>query len=140
MQIMWSSNAPQSVATRLATLFETLDDQRGVERSDRATRSLLAAIADHEPATLGAVAKSAGRGAPAISRAVDQLVRHGLVDRNADPDNRRRLALRLTDDGRAQLAKRNIAAGSLVDRIGRLAQSELRAVERAVEILERLPR
>ncbi|MCA1654388.1 MAG: MarR family winged helix-turn-helix transcriptional regulator [Sphingomicrobium sp.] len=138
--MMWNSNAPQALATRLATLFEVLDDQRASERADRATRTLLAAIADREPATLGAVAHAAGRGAPATSRAVESLVQHGLVDRAPDPANRRRLALRLTDEGRALLAKRGAAAGSLVERFGKLAQSELRALERAVEILERLPK
>lgn len=133
-------NPAQTLSTRLATLFETLDEQRHGERSERSVRALLAAIGEREPATLGAVAEAAGRGAPATSRAVDGLVKAGLVDRTPDPNNRRRLALRLTDEGRAILSQRGIAAGSLVDRMGRLAQSELRAVERAVEILERLPR
>ena len=138
--MMWNANSPQALTARLATLFETLDDQRHSDRADRATRTLLAAIAEREPATLGAVAEASGRGAPATSRAVESLVRSGLVDRAADPANRRRLALRLTDDGRASLNQRGTAAGSLVQRIGRLAQSELRAIERAVEILERLPK
>ncbi|MDP9086781.1 MAG: MarR family transcriptional regulator [Pseudomonadota bacterium] len=137
---MWNSSSPQAIAARLSTLFETLDEQRPADRADRATRTLLAAVASHEPATLGDVAKTAGRGAPATSRAVEALVRAGHVDRTPDPDNRRRLALRLTDQGRALLDQRGTAGGRLVERIGRLAQSELRAVERAVEILERLPK
>ena len=135
-----NGSSPQAVATRLSTLFETLDEPRSADRADRATRALLAAVAAKEPATLGDVAKAAGRGAPATSRAVDALVRAGLVDRAADPDNRRRLQLRLTDDARALLDQRGTAGGMLVRRIGLLAHSELRAVERAVEILERLPR
>ena len=137
---MWNGNSPQAIAARLSTLFETLDDTRLSERADRAVRGLLAAIAEREPATLGEVAKASGRGAPAASRAVDTLVKDGLVDRTADPGNRRRLALRLTEAGRALLNQRGTAAGSLVQRIGRLAQSELRAVERGIEILERLPK
>ena len=137
---MWNSSSPQAVSARLATLFETLDERSPTDRAERATRTLLAAVAAHEPATLGDVAKSAGRGAPASSRAVDGLVRAGLLDRTPDPDNRRRLALRLTDEGRAMLDQRGTAGGALVQRIGRLAQSELRALERAVEILERLPK
>ncbi len=135
---MWNASSPQAIAARLSALFEALDEQRPGERADRATRTLLAAVAQAEPATLGDVAKAAGRGAPATSRAVDALVRSGLVDRAPDPDNRRRLALRLTEEGRALLAKRGTAADGLVQRIGRLAQSELRAVERGIEILERL--
>ena len=137
---MLYGHSAQSLSARLATLFETLDEQRHADRADRSIRALLSAIGDREPATLGEVAVAAGRGAPATSRAVDSLVKGGLVDRSPDPDNRRRLALRLTEDGRALLAQRGVAAGSLVERMNRLAQSELRAVERAVEILERLPR
>ena len=137
---MWNSNSPQALAARLSALFETLDETRHTERADRAVRAMLSAIAEREPATLGEVAIASGRGAPAASRAVDALVRSGLVDRTADPDNRRRLALRLTDEGRALLDQRGTAAGSLVQRISRLAQSEMRAVERGIEILERLPK
>lgn len=137
---MWNSSAPPAIAARLAALFETLDDNRVAERVDRATRALLSAVADHEPATLGQVAQASGRGAPAASRAVEALVRSGLVDRAPDPANRRRLALRLTEQGRTLLSQRGTAAGSLVTRVSRLAQSELRAVERGIEILERLPK
>jgi DNA-binding MarR family transcriptional regulator len=80
------------------------------------------------------------RGAPAISRAIDALVRAGLVDRQADPQNRRRLQLRLTDEGRASLNRPPVADHSLEGRLGKLAASELRALERGIEILERLPR
>ena len=137
---MLYQSSPQAIATRLSALFEALDDNRQAERADRATRALLSAVAEHEPATLGQVAKASGRGAPAASRAVEALVQAGHVDRAPDPVNRRRLALRLTEQGRALLNQRGTATGSLVIRIGRLAQSELRAIERAVEILERLPK
>ena len=94
------------------------------------------AIAAAEPATLGEVAARVGRGAPAVSRSVDTLVRAGLVDRMQDPDNRRRLALKLTEAGRDALA--DMPKGSaLAHSLDRLAASELRAIERAIEILER---
>jgi len=103
-------------------------------------RALLAAVADKEPATLNQVAARVKRGAPAISRAIDSLVRAGLVERQADPANRRRLALRLTEAGRERLANPPVADASLEGRLNKLAQSELRALDRAFEILERLPR
>ena len=52
---------------------------------------------------------------------------------------RRRLALRLTDDGRTSLARPPVGDQGLEGRLGRLATSELRALERGIEILERLP-
>ena len=90
-----------------------------------------------EPATLNEVAKAIGRGAPAVSRSVDALVRAGLVERTQDPNNRRRLALRLTRQGRDRLLDACRRRSALATKLERLAHSELRALERAIEILER---
>ena len=65
------------------------------------------------------------------------LVRAGLVERTQDPDNRRRLALRLTQRGHEELADQPRSSSGLAMRLERLAHSELRAIERAIEILER---
>jgi len=97
---------------------------------------LLSAVASNEPATLNQVAEVVGRGAPAVSRSIDALVRAGFVDRVADPNNRRRLAMRLTEDGR-EFLRRPSESGALAGALERLAPSEVRAIERAVEILER---
>jgi DNA-binding MarR family transcriptional regulator len=107
------------------------------ERADRTRRTLLAAVGTSEPATLNQVAKAVGRGAPAVSRSIETLVRSGLVERAPDPANRRRLAMRLSDAGREALGNRPDSASRLLTQLERLAPSELRAVERAVEILER---
>ncbi|QIK79325.1 winged helix DNA-binding protein [Sphingomonas piscis] len=125
------------LAERLGAVAQRWVVDGPAERADRARRNLLAAIAEREPSTLNEVAANVGRGAPAVSRAVDALVRSGHVERAPDPDNRRRLCLRLTEDGRKLLDAKPKASAVIADRLGRLAQSELRAVERAVEILER---
>jgi len=54
-----------------------------------------------------------------------------------DPDNRRRLALRLTQKGREELSNQPRTGSGLAMKLERLAHSELRAIERAIEILER---
>ena len=92
------------------------------------------------PATLKQVAAQVRRGEPAVSRAIDVVVRAGLVDRSADPNNRRRLALRLTEAGQQFLEQPPAADRGLENRLAKLAQSELRALERGIEILERLPK
>jgi len=132
----WGATAGQ-LSERLTAIAQRWVVDSPAERADRARRKLLAAIGDHEPATLGAVAAAIGRGAPAVSRAVEALVKAGLVERTADPANRRRLAMRLTSAGRSTLSARTGGNGALQTRLERMAQSELRAVERAVEILER---
>jgi DNA-binding MarR family transcriptional regulator len=130
-------SSPGALASRLTLVAEGWVADRPAERLERARRSLLSAVADHEPATLNQVANAVARGAPAVSRSVDVLVREDLIERTADPDNRRRLAMRLTDAGRQLLAQTPSSVGPLESRLERLAPSELRAIERAVEILER---
>ena len=134
---MFGNASPAAVAARLSALAQGWIADGPAERADRARRSLLAAIAEREPATLNEVAAGVRRGAPAVSRSVESLVRAGLVERQPDPDNRRRLALRLTAEGRSELGRSSSSNRLLRTKLERLAHSELRAVERAIEILER---
>ena len=134
---MLGGSTPGALAARFASVAQMWVADGPRERADRARRQLLTAIAENEPATLNQVAKAVGRGAPAVSRSVDTLVRAVLVERMQDPDNRRRLALRLTQDGRERLAKPAVGSSNLLAKLQRLAHSELRALERAIEILER---
>ena len=136
---MWGTSA-STLASRFARLIELLGGDTAAAKTAGQQRDLLAAVAAAEPATLNQVAAAVKRGAPAISRAVDGLVRAGLVERQADPDNRRRLALRLTEAGRETMARPPVAESGLEARLAKLAHSELRALERGIEILERLPR
>ena len=134
---MFGGGSPSALAARFATIAQKLISDGAAERADRARRALLAAVGENEPATLNQVAKAVGRGAPAVSRSVDSLVRAGLIERASDAANRRRLAMRLTDEGRGLMGNHPPAASRLMTKLERLAPSELRAVERAIEILER---
>ena len=129
--------SPAGIAARFASLAQTYVADGPAERAERSRRTLLRAIFRHQPATLKQVAQEIGRGAPLVSRSVDALVRAGMVERTADPDNRRRLALRLTETGRMAMESSPGGGAALAARLERLAPSELRAVERALEILER---
>jgi DNA-binding MarR family transcriptional regulator len=134
---MIGGSTPEALASRFTGVAQMWVVEGAGERADRAKRQLLSAISSREPATLNDVAKAVARGAPAVSRSVDSLVRAGLVERTQDPNNRRRLALRLTESGREQLSNRSSGNATLQQKLERLAQSELRALERAIEILER---
>jgi len=134
---MIGGSTPEALAARFTAVAHQWVAEGPGERTERARRKLLSAIGDKEPTTLNDVAKVIGRGAPAVSRSVDALVRSGLVERAQDPNNRRRLALRLTQAGRDQLNKRIAGGPALRGKLERLAHSELRALERAIEILER---
>ena len=134
---MFGGSTPEAIAARFAAVAHQWVAEGPSERTERARRKLLNAIGGKEPATLNEVANALGRGAPAVSRSVDALVRAGLVERTQDPNNRRRLALRLTGEGRERLTQRVSGGPALRNKLERLAQSELRALERAIEILER---
>ena len=135
----FGGSSPSALAARFARLVERLGGDMAAAKAQGQQRDLLAAVSAQEPATLNQIAKKVGRGAPAVSRSVDALVRAGLVERTQDPDNRRRLALRLTDKGRSALETGPASGSQLTVKLERLAHSELRAVERAIEILERGP-
>jgi DNA-binding MarR family transcriptional regulator len=134
---MFGGSSPQALAGRFIAIAQNWVADGPAERAERGRRKLLDAIASAEPATLNEVAARVGRGAPAVSRAIEGLVRSGLVERTHDPENRRRLALRLTTGGREQLQERVVSGSGFANRLERLAHSELRAIERAIEILER---
>jgi DNA-binding MarR family transcriptional regulator len=137
---MWGNSSPGALASRFARLIEQLGGDTAAAKAMGQQRDLLAAVDATSGGTLNQVAARVKRGAPAVSRAVDALVRAGLVDRQPDPENRRRLQLRLTDAGRNRLTQPPVADGTLEGRISKLAHSEQRALERGIEILERLPR
>jgi DNA-binding MarR family transcriptional regulator len=134
---MFGAGSPSALTARFLAVTQRFVADGPAERAERGRRNLLKAVADNEPATLNQVAAVVGRGAPAVSRSVDNLVRSGLIERAADPDNRRRLAMRLTEIGRIALTAQTASSDTLTSRLERLAPSELRAVERAIEILER---
>jgi DNA-binding MarR family transcriptional regulator len=134
---MIGGSTPEALAARFTAVAHQWVAEGPRERTERARRKMLSAIASKEPATLNEVAKVVGRGAPAVSRSVDALVRAGLVERTQDPNNRRRLALKLTQAGREQMTRRIAGGPALRGKLERLAHSELRALERAIEILER---
>lgn len=135
--MLGGGSTPEAIAARFTGVAQLWVIEAPGERAERSKRQLLSAISAHEPATLNHVAKAVDRGAPAVSRAVETLVRSGLIERTQDPDNRRRIALRLTEAGRDRLASHLTRNPNLQRKLERLAQSELRAVERAIEILER---
>ena len=137
---MWGNSSPGALASRFARLIEQLGGDTAAAKAMGQQRDLLAAVDATAGGTLNQVAARVKRGAPAVSRAVDALVRAGLVDRQPDPDNRRRLRLTLTEAGRNRLQQPPVADSSLEGRISKLAHSEQRALERGIEMLERLPR
>jgi DNA-binding MarR family transcriptional regulator len=74
-----------------------------------------------------------------MTKHVDRLEREGLVDRRPSEGDRRRVGIRLTDDGQRLLRRvRSRRTAWLAQRLGELDEDELAAVEAAVGPLSRL--
>ncbi|HNC04993.1 MAG TPA: winged helix DNA-binding protein, partial [Solirubrobacterales bacterium] len=76
------------------------------------------------------IGESTGASMPAVSRAIDSLVRKGLVSRVEDPHDRRRRLIALTDEGHrvtnAALMGRAVGAVRLADSF---SEDELKALD-----------
>ena len=120
---------------------------RTLRREDRASGvsaprlSALSVLVFTGPLSLADLAEAEGVKAPTMSRIVEKLVRDGLATREADPANRRMVRIAATEEGRILLdagrARRLIALSGM---LRPLAESELRALGRGIEILERITR
>jgi len=95
---------------------------------------------NRQPGTsLSAVAEHIGLTLPAMSTLVDGLVERHLVVRGAAPDDRRRIALTLTDQGRTSLEATHAAAeAQLADRLVSLSAGDRQLVAQAMQVLRPL--
>jgi DNA-binding MarR family transcriptional regulator len=69
-------------------------------------RLALFELVDSGPLRLNDLAQRMGTSAPTASRAVDALDELGLLERHADPTDRRAITIELTDDGRRSVEER----------------------------------
>lgn len=89
--------------------------------------------------SLAELAAEEGISPPAMSGHVDRLERAGLLERVRSSDDRRRVGLNLTEDGRRLL--RSVRARRttwLVNRLGTLEPSALEAIDAALPALRAL--
>jgi MarR family transcriptional regulator for hemolysin len=87
--------------------------------------------------SLSGVAEHLGLTLPSTSKLVDKLVARGLVAREDATDDRRRIALRLTEDGRSVLAAAAQATlATLAARLAPLSPDERRALAETMRLLK----
>jgi DNA-binding MarR family transcriptional regulator len=125
-------------AIRLLRLARREDDAAGLSAP---RLSALSVVVFAGPLSLSALAAEEQVRAPTMTRIVDALVAANLVTRETDPADRRMVRIAATEEGRAVLEdgrRRRVAA--IADRLSTLAESERRALERGVDLLERLTR
>jgi len=134
---------PQQVASELRPVLLRLSRELRKETEQlgvTARQATLLWLVKRSPGlSLAELAAEEGISPPALSGHVDRLENAGLLERVRSTEDRRRVGLRLTEEG-ARLMRRIRARRTtwLADRLGGLEPSELKAVEAAVPALKRL--
>ncbi|MFY9928328.1 MAG: MarR family transcriptional regulator [Streptosporangiaceae bacterium] len=121
---------------RLVRLFRSINTADGLSLTAAAT---LATLERSGPSRLTSLAVREGVTQPAMTQLIVRLQDSGLVDRSADPSDGRVVQVRITDEGRALLARRRAArAGRLALILDQLSPGELAALEAALPAIDAL--
>jgi DNA-binding MarR family transcriptional regulator len=89
-----------------------------------------------EGASLSKVAEYTGLTLPSMSALVDSLVAGGLVTRQTDPEDRRRMTLTLTEGGQAKLkSARALTANYLSQKLRQLSAADRMTVTKCMNVL-----
>lgn len=137
-QVREMATGLHAASIRLLRLLRREDQESGISGP---RLSALSVIVFAGPLSLAELAAAEQVKPPTMSRIVEGLVQSGLASREPDLANRRMVRISATAEGTKLLeAGRERRVRALVQRLHRLAESEQRALARAVELLERVVR
>jgi DNA-binding MarR family transcriptional regulator len=124
------------VLLRLARELRKETEQLGVT----ARQATLLWLVKRSPGlSLAELAAEEGISPPALSGHIDRLERAGLIERVRSSEDRRRVGLRLTEDGRRLLRRvRARRTTWLAEHLRALDPAELEAIEAAIPALQQL--
>jgi DNA-binding MarR family transcriptional regulator len=121
---------------RLLGLFRSLSPPSGLSLTAAAT---LATLERSGPSRLTSLAAKEGVTQPAMTQLIARLQESGLVSRTADPADGRVVQVRVTDEGRAMLARRRaVRAERLAEILARLNPEEQAALGAALPAIDAL--
>lgn len=133
---------PEAAADRLRLATTRLARVLRQETHTGLTPTQLAALATIErggPMPIGALAGTERISAPTATKAVEKLVRAGLVERHGDPDDRRVTLVDVTAAGRRLLDEaRQHKTAWLATRLAELPARDQARLAEVLEVLERL--
>lgn len=122
----------------VARLARRLRQEAGADLSPSQTAAL-ATIERHGPLTPSEVAVRERVQRPTVTRVLARLEEAGLVERTADPADRRSSLVRATEEGRALLAVlRNRKDAYLAQRLDELDDADREVLEQAAAIFEHM--
>lgn len=127
-----------SAALHLLRRLRVEDDALGISPP---RLSALSVVVLAGPLAIGDLAASEGVAPSTMTRLVDGLERDGLVGRGPDPADRRGVLVRATPKGTRVLRRgRRRRVGLLASGLRALSDTDLAAVARGAELMERITR
>lgn len=137
-----SNEAELELSSRLrlviARTARRLRQQAGTDLSATLTAAL-ATVEQQGPLTPSGLADAERVKRPTATRIVARLEQQGLVERTADPADRRSFLVHITAQGRALLGRlRKRKNAYLAQRLRQLEPADVEVLERAAEVLERM--
>ena len=132
--------SPQEIAEELRPVLLRIGRQLRRETEELGVTShqatLLWLVKTRPGLSLRELARAEGISAPSLSAHVDRLETLGLIRRVRSSDDRRRVGLELTPEGRTTLRRvRARRTTWLADRLGRLSDDDRERLERALPAL-----
>ena len=129
---------PARLRLAIARMARRLRQEAGGELSPSMTAAL-ATIERHGPLAPSRLAELERIKRPTVTRVLQRLEEEGLVERSDDPNDRRSAVVCVTREGAALLKKlRSRKNAYLAKRLRDLPDDDVKALERAAEVLERL--
>jgi DNA-binding MarR family transcriptional regulator len=135
------SAAPTLAAELDARLIGLWKAVGRVQRHDlsRTAASVLAALRDHGPQRVTALAASEAVAQPTMTTLIGRLERDGLVRRGGDPGDARAVLVTLTPEGLTRLKRIREARAAAIDaRLEELDPDERDALAAALPVMEKL--
>ena len=127
-----------TVPTVMRTIRAEFRGQRSADLSVPQFRTL-AFIKNNDGASLSSLANHIGLTLPSMSKLIDGMVSRGLVDRDEHREDRRRICLRLTPQGKSELeAAHSHTQAFLADKMSGLTKEELTTITHSMQILREL--
>ncbi len=128
-----------ALRSTLTRLYLALRRHTPIREYTAAQASALSVLLDHGPMRMGELADRESIRMPTATALIDGLARNGLVERHADPEDRRAVLVGLTDHGVDVLDRvRGQRDSILTEAVAQLSDADRAALNAAAPALERL--
>ncbi len=102
---------------------------------------LLFFVISHGPARMGRLAQLLDVTMPTVTGTVDRMVQRGLVERQADPDDRRVVLVAVTKQGRVELEQMvGVRSNVMRQMLARMTLAEMEQLQGSWQTMERASR